>query len=212
MSESEQMQENPSNMCTHGNFLESCPVCATSSTHEWGAEIDVVAAIQEIQTAEPDVKWTTHIPDTQYGVVINLPYDCFISATLQYDAQGKGYLYIDMFGVNPKLKSTGKGEGAGIGTRLLKLLIAEGKKYGAESLGGHIISKAALAVRAKVCGEKNLSYYSHETGAQENKTLEDIFAEEHELGSDIINYNVIADIRNYAEDSPSHQAKNSLEQ
>lgn len=113
--------------------------------------------LEEIQKAKPNVKWVTYEPDKKYGAKVSLPHECFISGNITYIDEKRAQLYIDMFQVNEKIQK------GGIGTRLLKSFVAEGKDYGATELYGHITSDSALKTRARVFGAENLEFYNHNT-------------------------------------------------
>lgn len=143
---------------------------------------EISQMFKEVQEATPEVKWETNIPKEQYGVIIELPHSCFISATLTYKSEKEANLYIDMFSVNDKL------QGKGIGSRLLKSLIVEATEYGATSLSGHITAHGALKAQAKVCGEDNLKFFKRFSDEQLNLTLNEVMAEEK------VDYIVVSDL------------------
>lgn len=113
--------------------------------------------LEDIQAARPVVEWVTYVPDKQYGAKVSLPHECFIGGNINYLDENKAQLYIDMFQVNEKIQK------GGVGTRLLKSFVAEGKDYGATELYGHITSDSALKTRARVFGLENLEFYNHNT-------------------------------------------------
>lgn len=128
-----------------------------TNTPETQPGISPEQMLREINEAVPNVEWQTYIPEKQFGVVIKLPFECSITGTLTIEKE-KRNLYLDIFYVNEKLR------GHGIGPRLIKLLIDEGRKYGASTLSGRFTSEAALKSLSKVAGEKNLRFSSLSTG------------------------------------------------
>ncbi len=127
--------------------------------------------IEEVAKARPKASWKTYVPDQQYGVVITLPHENFISGTLIDKNNSERQIYIDMFQVPDELQKQG------IGTRLLKLLVAEAKYYDADTLGGHITGDSALKTTAKVFGKENLQFYNHVTGKKLDQTYEQALKE-----------------------------------
>lgn len=170
-------------METQRNYPENLGPSLGTETSE---QKNIESWTEEVKNAEPEPKWTVEIPEKQYGLVIRLPHECFVSATLNVAGDQSRSIYIDYFQVNEKLK------GQGIGTRLLQALREEARKFGVTTIGGHITSKAALAVRAKVFGKENITMYNHATGEPVNKTYEEILQDRNELNPDTISYNVIA--------------------
>ncbi len=139
----------------------------------------------EIRTAAPKVEWQTYIPEKQYGVLISLPYDCTITATLTYldDTHEQAEIYVDMFQVNDRL------QGQGIGTRLMQALIHESMQYGAISMRGHVTSLSALKTRARIFGPANLHFYDHVTRQKLNISAEQAMASER------VDFDVVVDLR-----------------
>ncbi len=142
---------------------------------------------QKIESAQPSVEWVTYVPDKQYGVIVSLPYNCRISATLDYREDDRVILYIDMFTVNERIQKNG------IGTRLLKALANEAKQYGTTELYGNITSLPALKTRANVFGSEHLEFYNHVTKEKMDMSFEDalLYADAHE-GK--VNYDVRVDL------------------
>src|SRR3989338_11029257 len=83
--------------------------------------------LHEIRNAKPSAHWVTYVNKRKYGIVVSLPHNCFVSATLQYldESCERSSLYLDMISVSDELKKNG------IGTRLLQSLIREAKEFGA---------------------------------------------------------------------------------
>ena len=151
---------------------------------------DVEAWAAEVAATAPNVDWKTYIQDKQYGVVISLPHECSITGTLTIDEGEKSTLKIDMIKVHELLR----GQRRGIGERLLRALVSETKKYGAQRIVGHVTSKSALAVRAKVFGKENLQFHNHITGDRVERTYEQVMAEQDPVNPDNLNYDVVSEI------------------
>jgi GNAT superfamily N-acetyltransferase len=126
--------------------------------------------LEDIQAAHPKAEWVTYIQDKQYGATVSLPHECSISGNITYLNEENARLYIDMFQVNEKIQK------GGVGTRLLKSFVAEGKDYGATELYGHITSDSALKTRARVFGKENLEFYNHYTKEKLTITFEEALA------------------------------------
>jgi len=137
--------------------------------------------IEEIAKARPKASWKTYIPDQQYGVVITLPHENFISGTLTDINNSERQIYIDMFNVPDNLQKQG------LGTKLLKSLTAEAKYYNATMLNGHITSDSALKTTAKVFDKENLQFYNHVTGKKLDLTYEQALKENPDM-------NIIVDL------------------
>jgi len=119
---------------------------------------EINSMLAAVELASPDVDWKIYIPEKQYGVVIKLPYDCFITGTLNIGENEQNDIYIDMVSVNEKLRSNG------IGPKLERLLAEEAKKYGAVSLSGHITSEEALSARMKAFEGSEIEFSDRATG------------------------------------------------
>ena len=166
MDQSRTPQDKLSDCCEHGNRPGNCKQCNEQNTPtetNQDSEKEIANMLEQIKNAEPEIEWQTYIPDKQFGVVIKLPHECFISATLNIDDAGSRRMYIDIFQANKKLRGTARGDSSGIGKRLLTSLVEEAKKYNVTKLAGHTTSKSALATRARVCGQENLAFYKHGT-------------------------------------------------
>ncbi len=137
-------------------FNPDTPICS----QEINQQKTVEQMVSQIEATEPQIEWQTYIPDKQYGVVIKLPFNCSITGTLNLDEKKQASIYLDVFEVNEKLR------GRGIGSKLIKLLIDEGKKYEAQSLSGHFTSVSALKALSKVVGESNPRFTDRYTGKE----------------------------------------------
>ena len=198
MNDAEVFQESSMeyDMCSHGNFKGTCEICMHERKQTMQREsVDERATwLKEIEQSDPSIDWEIYIPEKQFGVVISLPHECFITATLNIDDEGGRSMYIDIFQVDPKLRGKSKGEGAGIGTRLLQTLIEQAKIYDVSVLSGHFTSKSALATLARVCGNERLDFYSHGGTKKVDKTFGEIMSESDSKNSGRIDYDVVSQI------------------
>ena len=194
-------QDKLKGFCPHGKYPDTCPLCLTERSGnlskngtESSEQDNIEAWLEEIRNSEPKVGWVTYIPDKSYGVIISLPHECAISATLSISGDKSRTMKIDVFQVNEELRSKGAGTGSGIGTRLLIALVKEAKEYEATTLFGHVTSKSALGTRAKVCGKENLEFYNHQTGVKLDTTYEEAMQEHNEINEQNLDYDVAADV------------------
>lgn len=171
-----------------------------TSNENIGETVSVESMIEQINQAEPDITWYKVKENKEYDVVIKLPFGCLISAQLYVDDRERNHISIAMFQINEQLRSQERGGSKGVGTRLLKILMDEAKKYEVVDIYGNVTSKAALATRAKVFGSKNLKFYNHITKQEVDKTFDQIMEEKNEsvnpLGEPFYNidYDVLSKI------------------
>jgi ribosomal protein S18 acetylase RimI-like enzyme len=150
---------------------------------------DLRSRIEEIKNTRPTGAWSTIIEGREYILGINLlnpesPSNSFITGTLTYFPDlGRSQMKINNFKVAEGL------QGHGIGTRLLRNLVAEAQAYDADSITGHVTSESALRTRAKVFGKDNLQFFDHITGEKLDTTYEEVLKENP-------NVDVVVDIKN----------------
>ncbi|KKR07748.1 MAG: hypothetical protein UT32_C0007G0036 [Parcubacteria group bacterium GW2011_GWC2_39_14] len=115
--------------------------------------------IVEIAAARPQAVLTPGnptegIPDI---LTISLPYECYIDGLVNKQEKTAK---INLFQTNTRIANFSK---VGIGSRLMRVFVAEAKALGAERIeGGSLISLSALRTRVKVFGKENVFFFLHD--------------------------------------------------
>lgn len=115
--------------------------------------------IQEVLATKPVVTRIDISRRHTLKSTFTLPYGNFIIGSVNYPSPWKTdtriAMHVDYFEVNELMRENG------IGTKLMKALVADAKNHGAIYAYGHIARVAVLKTRAKVFGRDNLTFYYH---------------------------------------------------
>ncbi len=122
--------------------------------------INVEQRLEEIRTASIQANWREE--NGKIHVHLSLPHGCSIEGYLDPQIDGSLEMFIAHFGVMKEL------QGSGIGVRLLRAIISQALRYGAQRTYGEITGSGALKAHKKVCGEENLSFLNTVTRRIEN--------------------------------------------